>query len=951
MVFSQGWEQLTPLKVTNNLFCAKVIDDTTAYIGGDNPTLLKTSSHGEVWSQKINYGGTFPLSAVAINGIDFINVQTGFIATNGGEIYRTTNGGANWVEVYNSTYAFMGLCFVSPTVGIAITSNGQTLRTTDSGTSWTLVSSGVTSALRDIKFVSNLIGYMVTDNGGVLKTTNAGITWNLLTTGSTAALFGIDCSNDTCIAAGVGGVVIRSIDGGMTWSNVTVPTTAFLTGVDFVNATTVYITGYNGVLLRSTDAGASFSTITISTSADLYGVMSFPSGRLCVYGQSRLLESNDNGLSWSTRHEGTYSTRFKRIAFVNDSVGIAIGSSGAVGSSGSVIARTTDNGRYWTRKLGNTSSQVVTDLSMVNDTLGYASGIGGIRKTIDAGNTWTMIPSSQGFTALHFMNETTGVIASGTNGIMRTINGGVTWTTTQSISSPVNRFSFVDDLNGLAVTDFGYVLKTTDGGISWTQQQINSFDLYDVQFVNDTTAYLIGDFSVVYKSINGGTTWFTTSMFITQPRALLFPDPGNPDSGYVMSWTGTVAKTTDGGLSSTFIINPNVQEYYYNLYGFTIHQNYFYLGGERGNIYKYRLDCTPTYATQNITSCDNFIAPDGQVISSSGAYTYIVENAAYCDSIITLNYTLTAPDVTNVSLVSCDNYFWAASGQTLTNSGIYSTTVANMFGCDSTINLDLTIVSSSAGPSQNAAECESYIWPVNGQTYTSSGNYTGNLVNSNGCDSTVSLNLVILNPSSSIDVQTTCEPYIWIDGNTYSTSNNTATYTLLNSVGCDSIVTLDLTINSPNVSITQLNNTTLSVSSGGTSYQWLDCNNGFAPIAGETSNLFSTAIPGSYAVLVTQNGCSDTSTCFALNNTGLNENYFSELKITPNPTMGEVLISFPKNILSAELTVTDATGRIVRNQILISEEMTISLQNEPSGIYFFAFTFPEGKVVREVVRR
>ena len=93
--------------------------------------------------------------------------------------------------------------------------------------------------------------------------------------------------------------------------------------------------------------------------------------------------------------------------------------------------------------------------------------------------------------------------------------------------------------------------------------------------------------------------------------------------------------------------------------------------------------------------------------------------------------------------------------------------------------------------------CDTYTWS-NGVTYTSS-NYTDQitLINSTGCDSIVTLNLDILNPTYGTDIQTHCVSYTWVDGNTYTSSNNTATYTYFNanSNGCDSIVTLDLTIN------------------------------------------------------------------------------------------------------------------------------------------------------------
>ena len=67
-----------------------------------------------------------------------------------------------------------------------------------------------------------------------------------------------------------------------------------------------------------------------------------------------------------------------------------------------------------------------------------------------------------------------------------------------------------------------------------------------------------------------------------------------------------------------------------------------------------------------------------------------------------------------------------------------------------------------------------------------------------------------------VDTITACDSYTWIDGNTYTASNNTATYTLTNAAGCDSVVTLDLTINS--------SNTGTDVITACDSYTWIDGN-------------------------------------------------------------------------------------------------------------------------------
>ena len=90
--------------------------------------------------------------------------------------------------------------------------------------------------------------------------------------------------------------------------------------------------------------------------------------------------------------------------------------------------------------------------------------------------------------------------------------------------------------------------------------------------------------------------------------------------------------------------------------------------------------------------------------------------------------------------------------------------------------------------------------------------------------------------SYSTDTQTACDSYTWIDGNTYTSSNSTATDTLTNAAGCDSVVTLNLTINTVESSVTQ-NGTILSSNQSGASYQWVECP-AMTPISGATSQSY-----------------------------------------------------------------------------------------------------------------
>ena len=97
-------------------------------------------------------------------------------------------------------------------------------------------------------------------------------------------------------------------------------------------------------------------------------------------------------------------------------------------------------------------------------------------------------------------------------------------------------------------------------------------------------------------------------------------------------------------------------------------------------------------------------------------------------------------DTTFVSINSCNSFLW--DGITYDSSGIYSNQYTNFNGCGSTVILDLTVNYTTSSYSSTTS-CDSYFW--NGITYFNSGNYFTVLTGSNGCDSIANLDLIIYN--------------------------------------------------------------------------------------------------------------------------------------------------------------------------------------------------------------
>lgn len=123
-------------------------------------------------------------------------------------------------------------------------------------------------------------------------------------------------------------------------------------------------------------------------------------------------------------------------------------------------------------------------------------------------------------------------------------------------------------------------------------------------------------------------------------------------------------------------------------------------------------------------------------------------------------------------------------------------------------------------------------------------------------------------PTSSSITEIACHQYISNEGNTYYTSGLYFEYSI-NSTGCDSIIILDLTINT-NTNVTQTDSV-LTAEEIGATYQWLNCGSSYDIIIGETNQSFTPSITGNYAVEVNVNGCVDTSACFLVDYTGIVE--------------------------------------------------------------------------------
>lgn len=182
-----------------------------------------------------------------------------------------------------------------------------------------------------------------------------------------------------------------------------------------------------------------------------------------------------------------------------------------------------------------------------------------------------------------------------------------------------------------------------------------------------------------------------------------------------------------------------------------------------------------------------------------------------------------------------------------------------------------------------------------------------------------------------------CGSFAW-NGLLY-TESGTYMQHFIASNGCDSTLVLQLTVNTqlPDASVTQ-NGATLTANTPGLSYQWLACNNGFQVIPGAQAQSYTATVNGSYAVVVSSLDCSDTSDCFAVTTLSINDRS-DELAIAvyPNPVSDVVNIRTQRRLSGASICVSDVTGRIlVQHDNISGTDFSLSMSPYPAGIYFLS---------------
>ncbi len=300
--------------------------------------------------------------------------------------------------------------------------------------------------------------------------------------------------------------------------------------------------------------------------------------------------------------------------------------------------------------------------------------------------------------------------------------------------------------------------------------------------------------------------------------------------------------------------------------------------------------------------------------------------------------------------------------------------------CANSVNLDVTITPSvtptfnaitplclnATPPSLPTTSSNGIVgvWDANISTATT-GTFTYNFTpNSGQCAAVASLSVTVQDPV--IPTFNSFGPYCQSDtpGTLPSTSNNgisgtwsnqiststvgVSNYTFTPSNGqCASNTTTNVVVNAyPSNQVSQSGLTLTAVANNAT-YQWIDCNNNNAPISGASNQSYTTsAITGSYAVIVSNGSCSVTSECFLIDQTQLNEIDNASILVYPNPTENILHVSW-NGINAEEIELMDASGRLLKKEKLFGADHILDVSSFSNGVYFIKFIAGNESYIRK----
>ncbi|NUQ43175.1 MAG: choice-of-anchor D domain-containing protein, partial [Calditrichaceae bacterium] len=507
--------------------------------------------NGSAWMQQVNIPG------VVFYGIYAFGNYVYAVGT-GGVIYFWN--GVSWAALPGLTVDLYGVYFLNANFGYVVGANGTIYRTTDGGANWVQLTTGVTVIIRNIIIGDANTAWAVCEGGVILQTTDGGNTWEQIDPGCTCDLYGIAFSGGQGYVVGSGGVAYNFqstlISGTPQFAVSPVSLDFGSVGVGYARTLTVTVSNSGDAQLdvaaSSTDGNFIVNPLVASISAggSLNFSITFNPGSAGLKSGSIQFAHNaagspgsvavsgtgvETGLSFTPVNIGTTANLYG-VSFLN-------GSYGAVVGAGGVLYITSNGGLTWTE----VSLGVNVDLRAIQF-IGSAAFIVGangyIARSTDGGITWTSFTTGTGetFYASHFINAFYG-FAAGSGGVIYFWNGTAWVAQSPGVNNTFYSVYAVGN-TAYAVGSGGVIYRYVNG--VWIAQTSGvAFDFLATAFLDVNFGYAVGANGVICQTFDGGQTWIPLSSGVTLDITAI--KIFSPLAAWATCADGTLLQTLDGG--------------------------------------------------------------------------------------------------------------------------------------------------------------------------------------------------------------------------------------------------------------------------------------------------------------------------------------------------------------------------------------------------------------------
>lgn len=529
-----SWHLKTPPPPSNpslpipNLYTVSVISASTAWVAGENGYVARTTDHGSSWTlQDSKLDGT-------VTDIFFLNQWEGWACSNTGKIAYTVDGGSSWTvsaDVFPAVY-FQALCFTSDTDGFAVAA-GAVYKTTNGGIDWVATHTWAGDYPMDIAFMPGNanIGWAVcftpsSTGNSAYRTSNHGVTWEPVDIGY--GMWSSVCINadGTVWVAGSGNQPKRLAK----FTDAATPDVAemaygpysspSLNALDCSSSSSVLAVGGAGTIVRTGDSGASWSPRSSITQTNFYDVqfIDLHTGYACT-DAGKVWKTNDAGVTWTTTGLDAGVLLYE-LYFLDAYTGWTVGAGGRV-------YKTVNGGASWTQQTSNTTDELY-GVHFTDANNGWAVGQGGrLLSTSDGGTTWAATTrGTKDLYDIDFFGALDGAMVGADGTVYRTNDAGAWWDATApigTVTADMYAVEMIDEthfyIGGENYTHpvFGYnvtMLRTNDDGNGWSPgdwlhpaQFTYHSTIWDIQYADLDHGWVAFGDGYVGKTTDTGFTW------------------------------------------------------------------------------------------------------------------------------------------------------------------------------------------------------------------------------------------------------------------------------------------------------------------------------------------------------------------------------------------------------------------------------------------------------------